>query len=341
MIRGTRGSKRETITVPKVALFGNKNCPQTQKLRDILQDEGAQPLVFDIALGSESGPSITVAPQWLKWGGVDFADIAAIHIRCKSVNTPTSVPPLLDRASYLELRCRYLREQEYQSATNTFIDQLARRGKLVINPFTSAYLDHDAKAQLYERLRAQGFAVPRSLMTNDPERALSFVSEVGQAVAKPTICIGSVRAIQDRDLERLDELKTCPVLLQEFIVGDTLRVHIVGDTIVLALKVISDDSVDSRTAVKGVEYFKLPEGEEQLLVKANRALGLHYAAWDILATQDGRYVYLDCNPGPYIMWIGEDNVSIVFRELAKYMIAYARTGTVFEAAQVVRPWRPS
>jgi hypothetical protein len=111
--------------------------------------------------------------------------------------------------------------------------------------------------------------------------------------------------------------------------------------VVLALKVISDDPVDSRTAMKGVEYFQLPEGEEQLLVKANRALGLHYAAWDILATPEGRYVYLDCNPGPHIMWLGEENVSIVFRELARYMIAYARTGSVSEAAQVVRPGRPS
>lgn len=327
--------------MPKVALFGNKNCSQTQRLRDILQDEGAQPLVFDIELGAEPGPSVTIAPRWFKWGGVDFADIAAVHIRCKSVNTPAFIPPLLDSASYLELRCRYLREQQYQSATNTFIDQLARRGKLVINSFTSAYLDHDAKAQLYEKLRAQGFAVPRSLMTNDPDRALNFVTEVGQAIAKPTIGIGSTRRVTEADLGRLGELRACPVLLQEFVVGDTLRVHIVGDTVVLALKVISDDPVDSRTAMKGVEYFQLPEGEEQLLVKANRALGLHYAAWDILATPEGRYVYLDCNPGPHIMWLGEENVSIVFRELARYMIAYARTGSVSEAAQVVRPGRPS
>lgn len=54
--------------MPKVALFGNKNCSQTQKLRDILQDEGAQPLVFDIELGADPGPFVTITPQGLKWG---------------------------------------------------------------------------------------------------------------------------------------------------------------------------------------------------------------------------------------------------------------------------------
>lgn len=325
----------------RVALFADKDSPQIEKLRDIVQTEGAQALVFDIQLGGESGPLVSFAPERLSWSGVDFADIAAVHIRCRSLSTPPAVPALLNCASYLELRCQYLREQEYQSLTYSFLDQLVRREKLVINPFTSAYLDHDAKAQLYEKLRALGLAVPRTLTTNDPERALSFVTETGQAVAKPAIGIGSTRTVREADLERLHELRACPVLLQELIIGDTLRVHIVGDSVVLALKVISEDQVDSRTAVKGVEYFKLPDDEEELLVKANRALGLHYAAWDILATGDGRYVYLDCNPGPYIMWIGEENVSIVLRELARYMIAYARTGSVSAAACTVRPWRPN
>lgn len=329
------------MSSPKIALFADKGSPQIEKLRDIVQDEGAQPVVFDIRFGGESAPSVTLAPEQLRWDGVGFADIAAVHVRCRALNTPPTVTPLLDWASYSELRCRFLREQEHQSATFSFFDQLVRRGKLVINPFTSAYLDHDAKAQVYQKFRALGLTVPRALTTNDPERALSFLNEVGQAVAKPAIGVGSTRRVLEADLERLPEFRTCPVLLQELIIGDTLRVHIVADSVVLALKIISEGQVDSRTAPKGVEYFKLPDAEEALLVAANRALGLHYAAWDILATSDGRYFYLDCNSGPYIMWVGEENAAIVLRELARYMIAYARTRSVPEAARAVRPWQPS
>lgn len=328
------------MSSPKIALF-SEGSPQIEKLRDIVREEGAQPVVFDVRLGGESPPSVTLAPERLCWDGVDFSDIASVHVRCRALNTPPTVTPLLADASYSELRCRFLREREYQSVTFSFFEQLMRRGKLVINPFTSAYLDHDAKAQIYRKFRALGLTVPRTLTTNDPERALSFLNEVGQAVAKPAIGVGTTRRVLEVDRERLHEIGVCPVLLQEFIIGDTLRVHIVADSVVLALKVISDGQVDSRTALKGVEYFKLPDSEEALLVKANRALGLHYAAWDILATRDGRYVYLDCNSGPYILWVGEENAAIVLRELARYMIAYARTRSVPEAARVVKPWQPS
>lgn len=328
------------MTSPRIALFANKDSPQILALRDILREAGATPLVFDIQLGGESSPNVVISADQLIWSAADFSEIDAVHVRCMALNTPPAVPSVLNVASYCELRSQYLREQEYQSVTFSFFDSLAARGKLVINPLTSAYIDHDSKAQLYEKLYSMGFAVPRSLMTNDPERASTFIKEMGEAIAKPSIGIGSTRKITEADLERLYELKTSPVLMQEYLAGDTIRVHIVGDTVVLALRIISEGQVDSRTDPKGFEYFKLPDEEEQLIVKANRALGLHYAAWDILATEDGRYVYLDCNPGPFIMWIGPDNVHIVLGQLAAYMLAYTRSRSVTEASSRVKAWRP-
>ncbi|MGI9301468.1 MAG: ATP-grasp domain-containing protein [Gammaproteobacteria bacterium] len=326
--------------MPKVALFANEGSPQIVALRDVLLEQGATPYVFDIQLGGESAPLVEIGDERLVWDGVDFDDIEAIHIRCTAPNTPAAVPAVLNVASYSELRSQYLREQEYQSVTASFFDRLAALGKLVINPLTTAYLDHDSKGQLYQKLDARGFPVPRSLMTNDPQRASAFINELGGAIAKPSIGIGSTREITDADLERLDELRACPVLMQEFLIGDTIRVHIVGDSVVLALKILSDGHVDSRTAPKGFEYFKLPDDEEVRIVKATRFLDLHYAAWDIIATEDGRYIYLDCNPGPFIMWIGDENVHRVFTQFAIYMLAYIKTGSVDDASQAVKPWRP-
>jgi glutathione synthase/RimK-type ligase-like ATP-grasp enzyme len=325
----------------KIALFANKDSAQLLALRDILEKESATPLVLDIQLGGPSAPSVVLGSERMLWNQVDFADIDVIHIRCTCLNTPTTVPAVLNAAVYSELRSQYLREQEYQSVTYTFFERLVALGKLVINPLTGAYIDHDSKAQLYEKLRAQGFAAPRSLMTNDPQRALAFINEVGQAVVKPSISIGSTRKVTEADLQRLEELRVCPVLIQEYLVGNTLRVHIVGDRMVLALCILSEGQVDSRTGPKGFEYIQLPEAEERLIVKANRALGLHYAAWDIIATEDGRYVYLDCNPGPYILWIGSEYTHAVLRQLAVYMLTYARTHSLEEASSQVQPWRPA
>jgi len=325
----------------KIALFADNDNRQILMLRDLLVEEGAEPLVFDLQLGGASGPKVALGAGHLFWEEVDFSDIAAVHVRCRVLNTPAAVPALMSAPSYSEVRSKFLREQEYQAVAFGFLEQLAAAGKLVVNKILSgAYIDHDSKAQFYQKLRSWGFSAPQSMMTNDPNQALAFIQKVGQAVAKPSIGIGSTRMVTEADLERLEELRLCPVLIQEYFEGDTLRVHIVGDTVVLVLRILSSGDVDSRTLPKGFEYFKLPEAEERKIVQANRKLGLHFATWDVLATQDGRYVYLDCNPGSYLLWIGEEYARFVLRQLGIYLLGYARTGSIEEASGQVGAWLP-
>lgn len=329
------------MTSQKIALFADQDNHQILLLRDILLEEGAQALAFDIQLGSPSTPKVVVTAGSLLWEGADFADIEAVHIRCRVLGTPAVMPAVMNAASYSEVRSKYLREQEYQSVLFSFLERLAAAGKLVVNLPTGAYIDHDTKAQFYQKLRALGFPAPKSLMTNDPERARVFIEEVGQAVAKPSIGSGSTRRIREADLERLDELRMCPVLLQEFLAGDTVRVHVVGDKVVLALRILSAGDVDSRTSPKGFEYLELPDQEQQRIVRANRSLGLHFATWDVLATEDGRHVYLDCNAGSYLMWVGEEYARFVLRQLAVYLLSYAHTHSVAAASDQVKVWLPS
>ena len=105
---------------------------------------------------------------------------------------------------------------------------------------------------------------------------------------------------------------------------------------VLALRIISDDTVDSRTNTENFEYYNFPEDEAEKIIKANKMLGLHYAAWDVQASKDDkRLAYLDCNPGPYIMWIGKENSYAVLKQLASYMIAFAKTSSIEQAELAV------
>ena len=159
-------------------------------------------------------------------------------------------------------------------------------------------------------------------------------------MVKPAIGVGSTRVVTQQDRQRLDELRTSPVLMQERIIGNTLRVHIVGDSVVLALRILGADGVDSRTGDKTFEYVKLDDAAERKIVQANRFLGLHFSAWDIIESPSGDYTYLDCNPGPFVMWIGPEFVKAVFRQLAIYMITFARTGSLEEASSNVTPWMP-
>ena len=326
------------MTSPKIALFADKDSPQILEIRNAVAQEGGDPFVFDIQLGGESAPALCIDPDRLMWDGVDFSDISVIHIRCTAPNTYPSLPPVMNRAMYSEIRLKYLREQEYQGAVYSFFEEFQARGGLVVNPLTGGYIDHDTKTQLYEKLRAEGVAVPGCLTTNSPEEAEKFIQSFEEVVFKPAVGVGSTRVVTDHDLQDLSLLKRCPVLFQERIRGETLRVHLVGDRVVLALKIVAS-GIDSRTRTEKFEYVKIPGEEEGRIVRAHRFLGLHYSAWDVVAAEDGRYVCLDCNSGPYVMWIGPEFRRHVFKQLAAYLVTFARTGSIEKASEKVEAWK--
>lgn len=314
------------------------DCPQLGLLREILIERNIEPLLFDMRLGGEGAPHMSLDGNGASWNGHDFSDVAATYIRCTTPNTLPSPPPIVNPTSYCEYRSDYLREQCFSAAVISFFAGLAAMGKLVINEL-GTYADHDTKAQLYEKLRAHDFPVPETLTTNDPGHAHGFVSRHAEVVVKPSVGVGSTRLVTELDKSRFGQFRQCPVMMQERIRGDTFRVNIVGDSVVLAIRIVGSGAhVDSRTAPRGFEFTKLPDEEEDRIVRANRMLGLHYSAWDIIEGPCGRYFYLDCNPGPYILWTGPEFSRAVLGELAEYMIGYAETGSFSEAAARVRPY---
>ena len=311
----------------KIALFANKDSDQIAEIAEAVTEAGGVPVVLDIRLGGTAAesnqPALILGHDQAGWGGVDFADIRAMHIRCTAPRTLPTLPPVLNAQTNAEYRAAFLKEQAFQAATYSFFEHQAARGKLVINRLTSAYIDHNSKSQFYEKLRGAGFLAPRSLTTNDPEAAARFLDEVGEAVIKPMIGIGSTRAVSPEDRDRLDELTRCPALFQERVMGPTIRIHVVGDRMVLALRIIAE-GVDSRTGTKDFEEIDLAPAEAEAMVCANRFMGLHYAAWDAIEGEDGRLRLLDCNPGPYVMWLPAEARRTVFGSLARYLISFAQ-----------------
>ncbi len=326
----------------RIALFANKDSRQITEIAEAVTARGGRPVVLDLRIGGTPADSDQPtllsggAPDRCRWGEVDFSVIRAVHIRCTTPRSLPTMPAVSNPERYTRFRADFLREQAFQAATHAFFERLARTGTLVVNRLTIGYPDHDTKSQLYEKLRAAGFLVPRSLTTTDPDRARRFLAEVGEAVMKPMIGIGSTRLVRTEDMARFDDaLPRCPVLFQERIVGPTMRVHVVADSMVGALEVIGDD-IDSRTHPTSFTRARLPADEAAAIVRATRSLGLHYAAWDALKRADGRLVYVDCNPGPYLGWLPPDDRRIVFDRLALYLVTFAETGSEAQATAAVR-----
>ncbi len=324
---------------PHIAIFSGENSAQAADIAAAVTARGGTPLVFDIGLGGNN--AVTLKPAGGSWQGSDFTDIAAIHIRCTAPNTMPSLPPLLNAASFAEQRLHFLREQSYQAATYAFFEHQAGLGKLVVNRLTQGFTDHNSKAQLFQKLRRWRVGVPETISSNDPGTAAAFVERHGEVVAKPAIGVGSTRLVDDRDRGRLAEVALCPVLLQQFVRGQTLRLHVVGDKVVLPLEIDTQGHVDSRTAPTDFRFAAMRRRHRTAVVRATRLLGLHYAAWDaIVGADDGELYLLDCNPGPSLMWIGPDFREIVCHGLASYLVTWARSGSLRQARAAVEAWSP-
>jgi glutathione synthase/RimK-type ligase-like ATP-grasp enzyme len=77
-----------------------------------------------------------------------------------------------------------------------------------------------------------GFTVPRSCLTNCECDVEKFVSEIeGPIIYKGVSGLKTWVSVFDlgNDMARLNELAQAPVLFQEQIIGDDVRVHVVGD----------------------------------------------------------------------------------------------------------------
>lgn len=273
---------------------------------------------------------LSITPESLVLGE-RLPPLGAVFLRGLALNVPAIAPPYLGDVQQAAWRARYLREQMRQRLLRTFCAAAEERGALIVNR-PEAYYQHDTKAQLMRALHHAGLPVPVSVGTND----VGAVHDVASSdwILKSGQGVGATRALVPRQLEQEGRLRACPALFQQRIEGPTLRIHTVGDRVVLALKVVAE-TLDSRSAPQQLALVQLDEVAQSQLAHANRLLGIHYAAWDAILTPDG-IVLLDCNPGPYIGWIGERFMRLVLHETARFLLTWCRTRCLDEASAAVR-----
>ncbi|NQX26479.1 alpha-L-glutamate ligase [Microbacteriaceae bacterium VKM Ac-2854] len=151
-----------------------------------------------------------------------------------------------------------------------------------------------------------GFDLPRTLVTSSPERARDFVAElgVGQVIAKPFLervdAWRETRILDHNDVERLDQVRLAPTLLQEYVPGVDLRVTVVGHHVYATEIDASATSypADMRMVLGEAEVHPvlLPEALVTRIRALLSRLGLVYGAVDLRRTPDGGYRFFEVNP---------------------------------------------
>jgi glutathione synthase/RimK-type ligase-like ATP-grasp enzyme len=166
-----------------------------------------------------------------------------------------------------------------------------------------------------------GLEVPATLVTNDPAQLRAFHREHGRLITKhvdPWALENSgltreyqrfTQPVSRRDLMALASARWCPVFAQAYVPKRIeLRVTLVGDR-VFAAEIHSQRSARTRHDWRHVDRaatllpHDLPDDIADKCRRVAGELGLRYGAFDFVVTPDGRYVFLEVNPGGEFHWI--------------------------------------
>ncbi|MFN2241769.1 MAG: RimK family alpha-L-glutamate ligase [Anaerolineae bacterium] len=175
-------------------------------------------------------------------------------------------------------------------------------------------------------LLEQGFAVPETLITNQPDLVREFQRNHGRVIYKSISAVRSiVQTLRDEDLLRLNAIRACPVQFQEFVDGINMRVHTIGSTHVFAVTIRSA-ATDYRYAhLQGeqeqLEAVELDDALAERCLRLAQALGLEFAGIDLKIRPDGTAYCLEVNACPAFSYYEIHTGQPIARAVAGYLAA--------------------
>lgn len=222
-------------------------------------------------------------------GEIDLALVDAAYVRPletgRACGITTTEDPALARAMLAD------------SALVAWADLSSAR--IVNRP--AAMAANNSKPFQLAQIAAHGFAVPDTLVTTDAAEALRFLDRHGCIIYKSVSGVRSIVAQFGRDSAALGNVANCPTQFQEYVPGDDVRVHVVGDR-VLATRILSeadDYRYASRTGSDvAMTPIELPDSVSSACVRMAHGMGLPVAGIDLRLTPAGEWYCFEVNPSP-------------------------------------------
>ncbi|MEN9798823.1 MAG: hypothetical protein RL653_2519 [Pseudomonadota bacterium] len=287
----------------RVGIFGTDDDLQVQAVARELRALGAEDILLRADALDEELP-ISERDGRMAYRGVDVTDLHGCYLRF----IPAPYAPEVQRDGQWLLAdhwfTAYMQQRERASFYVAWLLALQDRGCLLVNPPHAASVLQYKPFQLHA-LRRAGAAVPKTLLSNDPSAVRDFQREVGDVVFKPLMGGALTRSLSDVSDDELQSVTASPVIFQERIGGDDLRVMLAGDEVVSAVAIrtptqhldFRDDPVYS-AGDADYEEVTLPGPVVAQCRAAARTCGLRFAGIDIKRAPDGRWVFLELNSSP-------------------------------------------
>lgn len=286
----------------RVGIFGTDDDPQVLAVAQELRALGADDVLIRSDALDEGLPLSELDGRFF-YRGTDLTDLEGYYLR----SVPMPYAPSIERDDEVVLHehwfISYMQQRERASYFVAWLLALQDRGVRLVNPPQAASVLQYKPFQLHA-LRKAGAAVPRTLISNDP-RAVREFGRGSDVVFKPLMGGAITRRLSEVSDDELEAVTASPVIFQERIEGDDLRVMLAGDEVVSCVAIrtpeqhldFRDDPVYSSGDAQ-YEEVVLPSQVVEQCRQAARTCGLAFAGIDIKRAPDGRWVFLELNSSP-------------------------------------------
>jgi len=176
-------------------------------------------------------------------------------------------------------------------------------------------------------IRASGFAIPETLVTNQVDAVREFARRHGRVIFKSVSSVRSiVRELTPAAERRLGTLRNLPTQFQEFVPGVNVRVHVVGER--LFATEIETEAVDYRYARRDdlevtMRPIALDARTSARCLDLSRRLDLPLCGIDFKRTPDGRWVCFEVNPTPAYSYYEEQSGQPIARAVVDHLAGRA------------------
>jgi glutathione synthase/RimK-type ligase-like ATP-grasp enzyme len=312
----------------RIGIFGESSDPQCVAVAREAAALGADTLYVDSRALDQGQPLSMLDGQTL-YLSQPVDDVRGFYVR----SVPSPYVPAMKKDDSLVLYedwfTTFNQTRERAAYFMSWLLQLSHRGVTLLNgPHVASALQY--KPYQLHALRSLGAKVPRTLISNDPAAIRAFHAEVKDVIYKPVLGGAVTRALDAEALERLDSVKASPVIFQERVQGDDLRVMLVGDEIVSSVAIetpsqhldFRDDPVYSSGEAQYHEVV-LPEAIQRFCRSTAKACGLIFAGIDL--KQRGKdFVFLELNSSPIYMDVELKLGHRISRAIARRVVEGAR-----------------
>ena len=201
----------------------------------------------------------------------------------------------------------------------------------------AAMASNSSKPYQMQLIRQHGFSIPETLITNDPELVREFYRQHGQVIYKSASGVRSiVSSLRPEDFERLESIRWCPTMFQKQVMGENLRVHVIGEQ-VFATR-IQTNAVDYRYAGRWARHTELQAVDidaelAKRCITLACSLGLAFAGIDLMLTDEpvsrsgddngidngGRIYCFEVNPNPGFSYFEAHTGQPIAQAVADYL----------------------